>query len=104
AAVDLPRVQGKLAAGKVESRDRQLSQNLDEIVARRSEFLTDYQDAAYAERYRKRVERFCVAESALTGQPGALTEAVARHYFKVLAIKDEYEVARLFSNGEFLGK
>lgn len=104
AAVDLPRVQGKLAAGKVESRDRQLSQNLDEIVARRSEFLTDYQDAAYAERYRKRVERFCIAESALTGQPGALTEAVARHYFKVLAIKDEYEVARLFSNGEFLGK
>ncbi|ENT8439833.1 TPA: indolepyruvate ferredoxin oxidoreductase family protein [Pseudomonas aeruginosa] len=103
-AADSQRVHQLLAAGRVQSSDRQLSQTLDEIVARRTEILTDYQDAAYAERYRKRVERFSVAESTLNGQPGALTEAVARNYFKALAIKDEYEVARLFANDEFIRK
>ncbi len=103
-AVDLPRVQRKLEAGKVKSRDHQLSQSLEEAVARRIDFLTEYQDAAYAKRYQDRVARFSTAEIALSGRPGALTEAVARNYFKVLAIKDEYEVARLFTNGEFLKK
>ncbi|HBX54534.1 MAG TPA: indolepyruvate ferredoxin oxidoreductase family protein, partial [Pseudomonas sp.] len=104
AAVDLPRVQRKLAAGKVESRDRQLSQSLEETIARRVSYLTDYHDAALGKRYQDRVEQFRTAETALAGQPGPLTEAVARYYFKVLAIKDEYEVARLFTNGEFLKK
>ena len=104
AVVDLVRVQQKLESGKVQSRDRQLSQTLDETIERRSSYLTDYQNAALAKRYLDRVEQFSTKETALVGQPGALTAAVAHYYFKVLAIKDEYEVARLFTNGDFLKK
>ena len=69
---------------------------LAQVVARRVEFLTGYQDAAYAERYRAFVDEVRAAESAKTGTT-ALTEAVARYYFKLLAYKDEYEVARLYT-------
>ena len=77
-----------------------LPKSLDEVIARRAALLTGYQDAAYAERYRSLVARVRSAEAALGGT--ALTDAVARHYFKLLAIKDEYEVARLHSDPEFL--
>ncbi len=75
------------------------SQSLDDLVASRVAFLTAYQNAAYAERYRRLVEQVRVAEASLGGT--ALSEAVARYYFKVLAIKDEYEVARLYTDGTF---
>ena len=81
--------------------DRALSQNVDEVIARRSEFLTAYQDARLAQRYRAVVDRVRAAERRVTPASTALTEAVARHYFKLLAIKDEYEVARLYTDGEF---
>uniref|UniRef100_UPI00338DBD26 DUF6537 domain-containing protein n=1 Tax=Pseudomonas sp. TaxID=306 RepID=UPI00338DBD26 len=103
-AVDLPRVLRKLDEAKVQNADRVLSQSLEETLSRRVAFLTDYQNKAYAQRYQQRVEQFVAAESALLGQPGELSASVARCYFKVLAIKDEYEVARLFTNGQFLEK
>ncbi|TYR33964.1 indolepyruvate ferredoxin oxidoreductase family protein [Mesorhizobium microcysteis] len=68
-------------------------ETLDEIVSRRSSFLADYQDAAYAGRYRKLVERVRKAEGLLGSE--RLTVAVARSLFKLMACKDEYEVARL---------
>ena len=73
------------------------------LIARRVQQLTAYQDRAYARRYQALVERVRAAELALgeAGKPLALTRAVARYYAKLLAIKDEYEVARLFSNDEF---
>jgi len=77
-----------------------LSVTLDEIVAKRVEFLTGYQNAAYAERYRKQVERIRSVEQAL-GASTAITEAVARNLFKAMAIKDEYEVARLYAGAAF---
>jgi indolepyruvate ferredoxin oxidoreductase len=77
-------------------------ETLESIVARRVEFLADYQDAAYAERYRALVERVRVAESAL-GKT-ALAEAVARGLFKLMAYKDEYEVARLHTQTGFREK
>ena len=67
---------------------------LDEIIARRAAFLTDYQDAAYAERYRRFVE-------AVRGKSEPLALAVAKNLFKLMAYKDEYEVARLYSDGTF---
>ena len=78
-----------------------LSHSLDEIVARRRAALTDFQDAAYAQRYAALVARVRAAEQSV--QPGseALAEAVARNYFRLLAYKDEYEVARLYSDPEF---
>ncbi|MCC6889845.1 MAG: indolepyruvate ferredoxin oxidoreductase family protein [Hyphomicrobiales bacterium] len=80
---------------------RRLSQSFDEMLGRRVAYLTDYQNAAYAQRYRAQVERARAAEA--TSAPGqcGLTEAVARNLFKLMAYKDEYEVARLYSNGAF---
>jgi len=80
--------------------DRHLSQSLDETIARRITYLTAYQDATYALRYRALVERVRAAEQPFAGGH-RLTEAVARNYFKLLAVKDEYEVARLYTDGEF---
>ena len=80
-----------------------LSQTLDEIVARRVEFLRAYQNAAYAERFRIRVEAVRQREAALNGGT-KLAEAVARNLFKLMAYKDEYEVARLHTETGFLGK
>jgi len=83
---------------------QRLSESLDEVVERRRAFLTDYQDAAYAKRYTDLVAKVRSAEAAK--QPGAtdLTEAVARYHFKLLAIKDEYEVARLYAETDFVDR
>ncbi|MBT8143388.1 MAG: pyruvate ferredoxin oxidoreductase, partial [Gammaproteobacteria bacterium] len=70
---------------------------LEQIMTRRERHLTDYQDEALAQRYRKLVEQVRQAESAIDPAAAALSEAVARGYFKLLAYKDEYEVARLHS-------
>ncbi len=77
-------------------------QSLDEIVARRVAFLTAYQDAAYAGRYRTLVDRVRGAEGKLGSS--RLAEAVAHGYFKLLAVKDEYEVARLYADPAFMDK
>ena len=74
---------------------------LDDIVARRAQFLTGYQNAAYAERYRQLVGTAREAETRIAGTPGPFTEAVARSAFKLMAYKDEYEVARLHRDPAF---
>ncbi|WP_427852432.1 indolepyruvate ferredoxin oxidoreductase family protein [Stenotrophomonas acidaminiphila] len=82
--------------------DTRLSRSLDELIARRSGFLVDYQDAAYANRYRQLVDAVRQAEQRVAPGSTALTEAVARYFFKLMAYKDEYEVARLYTGGDFL--
>lgn len=72
------------------------AKTLDEIIAKRAAYLTDYQNAAYAKRYTD-----AVADMKSLGH-AAVTEATARYYHKLLAYKDEYEVARLYSNGDFI--
>jgi len=89
-------------AAAVTSDAQHISGSFDEAVARRVKFLTDYQDAAYAQRYRNRVEKVKVAEAARAGGKDGLADAVARYLFKLMAYKDEYEVARLYSDGSFL--
>jgi indolepyruvate ferredoxin oxidoreductase len=84
--------------------DARLSRSLDELVARRVAFLTDYQDAAYARRYSDFVARVREAETAKAAGSTDLTEAVARYAFKLMAYKDEYEVARLYTSGDFQKK
>ena len=76
-------------------------ETLQTIVDRRASELTRYQDAAYAQRYRALVERVRSAEEAVAAGKTDLAEAVARYYYKLLAYKDEYEVARLYTNGRF---
>jgi indolepyruvate ferredoxin oxidoreductase len=79
---------------------------LDAIIAKRVEFLTAYQNAAYAQQYRDFVEQVRSAESRLgdDAKPQRLTDAVARYLFKLMAYKDEYEVARLHSDRAFVEK
>ncbi len=76
-------------------------ESLADLVARRAEFLTHYQDAAYAAQYQAFVEKVKTAEAALGGKGMPLSEAVARYLFKLMAYKDEYEVARLQSDPAF---
>ncbi|SDJ75141.1 indolepyruvate ferredoxin oxidoreductase family protein [Pseudomonas indica] len=96
AAHDLAAVE-KLA--KPEELDEPICETLDEMIRFRVDYLTRYQDAAYAERYRALVERVNEIDPDASR---SLTAAVARYYFKLLAYKDEYEVARLYSDGAFL--
>jgi indolepyruvate ferredoxin oxidoreductase len=99
-AHDLAAVQALFAAASVIEIVRKPS--LDEMVARRVEFLTGYQDAAYAATYKAFVEKVRAAELPLASTK--LTEAVARYLFKLMAYKDEYEVARLHTDKAFTDK
>ncbi len=70
-------------------------------IQRHYDFLTRYQNAAYADRYKQQIEAIANAEQTVNGQQ-ALTEAVATHLFRLMAYKDEYEVARLYTETDFL--
>ena len=79
---------------------KDLSDDLASLVARRAEFLTKYQDRAYAERYQDFVQSAALAENAL-GCGDEFAKAVAESYFKLLSNKDAFEVARLYSTPQF---
>jgi indolepyruvate ferredoxin oxidoreductase len=81
-----------------------VSQSFAETVDRRAAFLTDYQNAAYARRYRNWVEKVRTVEADKARGQCGLTEAAARYLFKLMAYKDEYEVARLYSETSFLDR
>ena len=76
------------------------AENLKTLVTDRERFLTDYQNRRYARRYRDLVDRVAARERECVGSDD-LARAVARGAFKLLAVKDEYEVARLFTDGTF---
>ncbi|MCB1418617.1 MAG: 2-oxoacid:acceptor oxidoreductase family protein, partial [Notoacmeibacter sp.] len=78
-----------------------IAATLDEVIRRRADFLTGYQNAAYSARYLSRVEQVREAEGRVSPGSEALTETVARNLFKLMAIKDEYEVGRLYSGRAF---
>ena len=81
--------------------DTAISTTLDERIARRVAFLTDYQNAAYAAKYKTLVDKVRATEQTKVAGSTALAEAVARYAFKLMAYKDEYEVARLYTSGDF---
>ena len=81
-----------------------LARGLEEVIARRERFLVAYQNARYARRYRDCIERVKAAEARIEPGSTRLAEAVARSYFKLLAYKDEYEVARLHAHTPFLSR
>jgi indolepyruvate ferredoxin oxidoreductase len=103
AAVDLAAVEA-LAKPAPDAQDpaRALSGSLDEVIVRRVAFLAAYQNAAYAARYRRRVDAARAAEAARAPGMTGFAEAVARYLFKLMAYKDEYEVARLYADPAFL--
>jgi indolepyruvate ferredoxin oxidoreductase len=101
AAHDLERVKGLAASRIRSSKTVPRAATLEEIVARRVRFLTDYQNEKYAARYADRVESVAAAERSVGAEGHRLAEAVARYYFKLLSVKDEYEVMRLWASDSF---
>ncbi len=91
----------KIAFSAMPGLSSSVTQTLDEVILRRAEFLTAYQDASYARRYLDRIERIREAESRTVPESTQLTDAVVRNLFKLMAVKDEYEVARLYTDGVF---
>ena len=96
-----------LAKVPVRSADAQVVQfvrkpSLGDFIDKRAEFLVSYQNRAYAAQYEDFVARVQAVESRLGSSK--VTEAVARYLFKLMAYKDEYEVARLHTDPAFIGK
>lgn len=92
-----PGLAARLGAGaKPEVRD-----DLASDIARRERFLGDYQNQAYAARFRRRIDQVAAAETAIAGAPGQVTRQAAVSLFRLMAIKDEYEVARLYTDTSF---
>ncbi|NDB66703.1 MAG: indolepyruvate ferredoxin oxidoreductase family protein [Methylocystaceae bacterium] len=101
AAHDLPSVEAVVDSLLLPSNVRQKSKTVEEIIGRRTAFLVDYQDKAYADRYLAQVEKIKRLEAVHAPGAQSLTEAVARYLFKLMAAKDYYEVARLYTDGAF---
>jgi indolepyruvate ferredoxin oxidoreductase len=92
------------SAAQFRARPAQTLRRLDDVIADRVARLTAYQNAAYAERYRTLVEQVRKAETAAMPSSQALAETVARNLYKLMTYKDEYEVARLYTDGAFAGR
>lgn len=86
------------AAGLAEKRP----ETRDERIGRRAAFLGAYQDQAYADRYLERIQRLRDAEARISASC-EVTDAAAQALFRLMACKDEYEVARLYTDGVFAG-
>ena len=89
-------------AGVERAESDSAGQSLESLIEHRAAYLRSYQNARYATRFVELVRRVSDRETEVCGAAGRLTEAVARNYFKLLAYKDEYEVARLHSDPRFL--
>ena len=103
AAHDLGRVE-RAARTDTPAADEPIARTLEEKIERRVAFLEAYQDRAYAQRYLDAVRRVETAEQERAKGLTGLTEAVAIYLFKLMAYKDEYEVARLYTDGSFRRK
>ncbi|TMK39380.1 MAG: indolepyruvate ferredoxin oxidoreductase family protein [Alphaproteobacteria bacterium] len=101
AAHDISRVR---SVTQFRSRAVTTTRTLDETITYRARFLAGYQDAAYADRYLATVAKVRKAEAAAAPSSTELTEAVAKNLFKLMAYKDEYEVARLYADDSFAKK
>ena len=101
AAHDPDMVEQMAESVRGDTKEEGIAETLEERIAKRVAFLGKYQDDAYGQRYKHMVERVQAAEQKTVANSTALVEAVARYYHKVMAYKDEYEVARLFSDPAF---
>lgn len=85
------------------SAPQEKTQSLAALIAHRAALLVDYQDKAYSERFSAFMKKVEQADIGL-GDAKPFSELVARNLYKLMAVKDEYEVARLYSDGEFMRK
>ncbi len=93
-------LEGMLATDKSEPAAGE--ENLEALIERRVAFLTDYQSPAWAERYREAVAAIRSVEAARVPGEDGVARAAARYLFKLMAYKDEFEVARLYTEGTFV--
>lgn len=100
ATANIEAVEKAATQNNTQQMPKRIDASRDAIVTRSMAYLTDYQDASYARRYKAFVDRAIATEKA-RGLDDRFSTAVARYYFKLLAIKDEFEVARLFSSDAF---
>ncbi len=96
-----PEAIARIAAERAGRRTAPVAETLDELAARRTRFLTEYQDEVYAQRYADTVAAMREAEARVAPGRADLAEAVALNLFRLMAVKDEYEVARLYTDGSF---
>ncbi|MBL8511509.1 MAG: indolepyruvate ferredoxin oxidoreductase family protein, partial [Betaproteobacteria bacterium] len=101
AAVDLSAVRKAATPVEAKPESQRLSASIEELIARREKYLTAYQNVAYAARYVALVAKVQKIEAEKMPGKKALSAAVARYYFKLMAYKDEYEVARLYTDTGF---
>jgi len=101
AALDLKTVEARATPAEAMPETHHLSETLDSVIKRRTDFLTGYQNAA---RYGDALRKIRAAEGLVVPGSTSLTDAVARALFKLMAYKDEYEVARLYTDGGFLNR
>lgn len=99
-AADMAAVQAAALPARSVSPEPQRPETLADIVERNAAVLRDYQNDAYAQRYRQLVGQASRAEQRL-GMGDGFALAVARYHFKLLAHKDEFEVARLYASEAF---
>ncbi len=99
AAVDLLTVQGFAHKDKPIDPDHRLSESVGETIERRTRFLEDYQNRSYADIYHTALEKARAREVDLGSEK--LTQVIAQTLYRLMAYKDEYEVARLYTNGDF---
>ncbi len=83
------------------AREKPVAATLDDGIARRAAFLASYRNAAYARRYADRIAALRAAEGRAVPGSTAVTERAVKSLFKLMAVKDEYEVARLYTDGSF---
>lgn len=87
--------------GVVKVNDSEAGESLPALMQRQIDFLTAYQNRPYALRYERLLKQVGEIDREVRGGPGPLSEAAAHSYFHLLAYKDEYEVARLHTDGAF---
>ncbi len=97
----LPAAEDEAAAADRGPMDPVRSDDLESLIAARRDLLTAYQGQQLADRFENLVRRVQVVEQELVDGDPALARAVAESYARLLAYKDEYEVARLYADGRF---
>jgi len=101
AAFEPERVREMAGLSDIETPMRDVPSSLDDLIDFYAAELTTYQNEAYGARYCALIERVRRAQKDIGHKSDELLHAVVQSYFKLLAYKDEYEVARLFSDGRF---
>ena len=97
AAIDIKKLE---SITSTKNRTSEAAESLNSIIEDRYKFLIDYQDIKYADKYKSLIEKIIKVDESISNDRDDLSVAAAKFYFKLMAYKDEYEVARLHTGHE----